>query len=201
MLDRDNQLAKAVLLPDGMTVEDCLIEDRRKQDFIGKHLPFSLADDPTLEPVRYDIGDEWLDLIVLYFPGSGWEVQVLEKSCDDLDLGDVYMDLKERLRAELAVQPPPIASPVPSATLKEILIRLERLERQKPQTAKVDGPSVTSPYFTADEAVAYLRLGTIKSLYGLVERGRLVPLRGSRRRIRFTKEMLDQFMLQEGKKR
>jgi hypothetical protein len=83
--------------------------------------------------------------------------------------------------------------------LKDILARLERLE-QKMAPAQVQVPSVTSPYFTAEEAVAYLRLGTIKSLYGLVERGRLVPLRGSRRRIRFTKDMLDQFMQQEGRK-
>jgi len=79
------KLLTTSLLPNGKTVEDCLLEYRRKQDFIGRNLPFSLADDPTLEPVRYHIGDDWLDLIVLYFPGSGWEVQVLEQSCDDFD--------------------------------------------------------------------------------------------------------------------
>jgi len=107
------------------------------------------------------------------------------------------MDLKDRLRAELAVQPSPSANPFPGTTIKEILARLERLERKSP-SMQVGVPSISTPYLTAEEAVAYLRLGTIKALYGLVERRRLVPLRGPRRRIRFTKEMLDQYMQREG---
>ncbi len=50
-----------------------------------------------------------------------------------------------------------------------------------------------SPYLDAEEAAAYLGI-SIKSLYGIVERGRLVPLRGPRRRYRFTTAMLDEYL-------
>jgi hypothetical protein len=48
-----------------------------------------------------------------------------------------------------------------------------------------------SPYLNATEAAAYLRLDGVKKLYGLIERGRLKPLPGSRK-LRFTKEILDE---------
>jgi hypothetical protein len=53
------------------------------------------------------------------------------------------------------------------------------------------GPKVVSPYLNATEAAAYLRLDGVKKLYGLIERGRLKPLPGSRK-LRFTKEILDE---------
>jgi excisionase family DNA binding protein len=190
MHDQEHQLTTALRLPPGKTVEDCLLEDRHKQHFIGRHLPFSLADDPIYKPVRYYLGDEWLDLIVLYFPDEGWEVQVADQSCEDFDLGDVYMDLKDRLRAELAVQTPPSSNPFPSATIKDILARLERLEQVVTQPGQAK--AVESPYFNAEEAAAYLRL-KINALYSLVERRKLRPLPGHRK-YRFTREMLDAFL-------
>lgn len=50
-----------------------------------------------------------------------------------------------------------------------------------------------SPYLDAGDAAAYLDI-TKGSLYGLVERGRLTPLRGPRRRYRFTTMMLDDYL-------
>ena len=54
-------------------------------------------------------------------------------------------------------------------------------------------PNGSSPYLDAQEAAAYLGIN-VKSLYGLVERRQLVPLRGPRRRYRFTVEMLDEYL-------
>jgi excisionase family DNA binding protein len=167
-----------------------LHEDRKKHDFIGKHLPFTLSDNRICEPVRYYLGDDWLDLMVLYYPGWGWEVHVLAQSSDDFDLGDVYLDLKEQVRAELAVQPKPAESALPAARLNDIVTRLEQLERllQKPVEAK----QVESPYLNAQEAAAYLRIN-VNALYSLVERRKLRPLPGYRK-YRFTKEMLDAYL-------
>jgi len=53
-----------------------------------------------------------------------------------------------------------------------------------------------SPYLDAKEAAEYLGT-TVKSLYGLVERRRMVPLRGPRRTYRFTKELLDDYLKRE----
>lgn len=52
---------------------------------------------------------------------------------------------------------------------------------------------IESPYLLAYEAVEYLRLPSIKSLYSLVERGKLTPLPGHRS-YRFTREQLDAFL-------
>lgn len=58
---------------------------------------------------------------------------------------------------------------------------------------------LNSPYLDAQKAATYL--GTsVKSLYGLVERGQIEPKRGPRRRYRFTKELLDEY-LERGTKR
>jgi excisionase family DNA binding protein len=54
-----------------------------------------------------------------------------------------------------------------------------------------------SPYFDSAAAANYLRI-TEQSLYGLVERKRLVPLRGPRRTYRFTKQQLDQYLASPG---
>jgi excisionase family DNA binding protein len=57
-----------------------------------------------------------------------------------------------------------------------------------------------SPYLDSEQAAAYL--GTsVKSLYGLVERRRLRPLRGPRRRYRFTTEILDEYLRGGGEQR
>jgi hypothetical protein len=179
------------LLDEGR-VSEALLEDRRKQDFIGKLLPFSLADDPTCDPVRYFVGDEWLDLLVIYDPGFGWEVQVMEKSSEDVDLGDVYADLRKQLLSDLRGQAAPQGeSQGPSnTTLREITARLERLEQRLPKS--VEAPAITSPYLNAAEAAAYLRIN-VNALYSLVERRKLKPLPGHRR-YRFTVEILDAYL-------
>lgn len=50
-----------------------------------------------------------------------------------------------------------------------------------------------TPYLDAQGAADYLGI-SLNSLYGVVERNRLVPLRGPRRRYRFTTEMLDRYL-------
>jgi excisionase family DNA binding protein len=52
------------------------------------------------------------------------------------------------------------------------------------------------PYFDSRGACNYLGI-TEQSLYGLVERKRLVPLRGPRRTYRFTREQLDAYLAQD----
>lgn len=54
-------------------------------------------------------------------------------------------------------------------------------------------PSSRSPYLGAEEAAEYLGV-SVSSLYGIVERGHLVPLRGPRRSYRFTEKMLDDYL-------
>ena len=60
-------------------------------------------------------------------------------------------------------------------------------------TSAIERPGVTSPYLDAETAASYLGI-TVSSLYGIVERGHLTPLRGPRRRYRFTKELLDEYL-------
>jgi hypothetical protein len=55
------------------------------------------------------------------------------------------------------------------------------------------GRQVQSPYLTAEQAASYLGLGSVKSLYGLVERRKLTPLPGHRT-YRFTTEQLDAYL-------
>jgi hypothetical protein len=57
-------------------------------------------------------------------------------------------------------------------------------------------PIVQSPYLTAKEAADYLRLKSVKQLYGFIERGKLKPLPGSRK-LRFTADMLDEYLGRE----
>ncbi|MDY3555048.1 helix-turn-helix domain-containing protein [Gemmata sp. JC717] len=170
-----------------------LLEDRRRHDFIDRRLPFTLVEERTCEPVRYELGDDWLDLMVLFEPGYGWEVHVLDRSSDDLDLIDVEMDLKDRHRAALAVPvlttAPPVAAHL-TETVRDILARLERLENQP--TGPDALAAVESPYLTAEEAAAYLRVN-VNALYSLVERRKLAPLPGHRK-YRFTRAMLDAYL-------
>jgi excisionase family DNA binding protein len=56
-----------------------------------------------------------------------------------------------------------------------------------------ENPHPASPYLTAEEAARYLGI-SVKSLYGVVERRHLVPLRGPRRAYRFTTEILDEYL-------
>lgn len=171
-----------------------LLEDRRRHDFVGRRLPFTLVEERTCEPVRYELGDDWLDLMVLFEQGYGWEVHVLGRSSDDLDLIDVEMDLKDRCRAALAV--PVFTAPVPppaahlAETVRDILARLERLEGKVAEPNAV--AAVGSPYLTAEEAAAYLRVN-VNALYSLVERRKLAPLPGHRK-YRFTTDMLDAYL-------
>jgi excisionase family DNA binding protein len=55
-----------------------------------------------------------------------------------------------------------------------------------------------TPYFDSTAAADYLGV-TEKSLYGLVERKRLTPLRGPRRTYRFTREQLDHYLAENSK--
>jgi excisionase family DNA binding protein len=64
--------------------------------------------------------------------------------------------------------------------------------RRKRQTQQQPQPQQPPTYLNAEEAASYLRK-TVKAMYGLVERGRLKPLPGSRR-YRFTREQLDEFL-------
>jgi excisionase family DNA binding protein len=68
------------------------------------------------------------------------------------------------------------------------LVLCECLAMLKPQT----------PYFDSTAAANYLGI-TEKSIYGLVERKRLTPLRGPRRTYRFTREQLDQYLAKNTK--
>lgn len=64
-------------------------------------------------------------------------------------------------------------------------------------TSSTGESGIPSPYLTAEEAAAYLRLDSIKQLYGIVERGHLKPFRGPRRRYRFTVAQLDVYLARE----
>lgn len=59
-----------------------------------------------------------------------------------------------------------------------------------------DRPPPPSPYLDSTDAARYLRI-SLKSLYAVVERRRLVPLRGPRNRYRFTRELLDEYLARE----
>lgn len=54
----------------------------------------------------------------------------------------------------------------------------------------VEKHRIESPYLTAEEAAQYLRLPSVKALYGLLERGKLEKLPGTRICL-FTRQMLD----------
>lgn len=61
-----------------------------------------------------------------------------------------------------------------------------------------EGEQSRSPFLDSDGAAAYLGI-TLKSLYGVVERGHLRPWRGPRRRYRFTEAMLDDYLARGAK--
>ena len=69
-----------------------------------------------------------------------------------------------------------------------------------PGPATIQTGAAQTPYLDAEAAAAYLGI-TVSSLYGIVERGHLVPLRGPRRRYRFTKELLDDYLRRRAERR
>ena len=158
-------------------VEQCLLEDRRRQDFIGRHLPFTLVDDRTFEPVRYELGDAWLDLMVIYEPGYGWEVHVLDRSSEDFDLGDVYEDLRERLGAEVVARHPPIPGPTSSSPLVRPATPRRKSGERRLQEEWDDHAAMNVKR-------AATELGcSISMIYKLMSRGHLAYLRIGRRRL------------------
>jgi excisionase family DNA binding protein len=72
-------------------------------------------------------------------------------------------------------------------------LRDRGLHRHDTILSAPQGSLAASPYLDAEEAAAYLGV-TVSSLYGIVERRHLTPLRGPRRRYRFTREMLDDYL-------
>jgi hypothetical protein len=173
-------------------IDQLLQQNRLMHDFVGRHLPFSLADEPTFEPVRYHLGDDdWLELMILYYPEWGWEVHVLERSSDEFDLTDVYLDMLRHVGTTFGIHAHPSQESAQPTILKDILSRLERLERVARQPEAVH--SIPSPYLNAEEAADYLRL-TVNALYGLVERRKVKPLPGHRK-YRFTQDILDAYLM------
>jgi len=52
---------------------------------------------------------------------------------------------------------------------------------------------IDSPYYTAQEAAAYLRT-TVQGIYSLVKRGKIRPMPGRPGRLLFTREALDKYL-------
>lgn len=77
------------------------------------------------------------------------------------------------------------------ASINEKVDRL--IEEKHLKEPPAPAPKIASPYLTAEEAAAYLRLNNVKKIYGLIERGRLKRLPGSRK-LRFTIELLDEYL-------
>jgi excisionase family DNA binding protein len=80
------------------------------------------------------------------------------------------------------------------------LLRTQALLNPDTISSATERPRETSPYLDAEGAAAYLGI-TVSSLYGIVERGHLTPLRGPRRRYRFTKELLDDYLRRRAERR
>jgi excisionase family DNA binding protein len=144
--------------------------------YLARHLP--------QEEGRYDLGDEWIEYLIVNdeYP----EVVILDQSNEDIDLWDVYEDL---CRPAPAAMPDHQSSAI-STELDELKKRVADLESKlRVITAQPDA------LLTADEAAAYLKT-TTKQVYHLVHRRRLRKLAGSTR-LRFTREQLDAYL--EGK--
>ena len=97
-------------------------------EFIGRFLPALQASVPTSEPIRYRLGHKWLDLLIVYDEESGWDVQIVDRSTEELDLPDVYLDMRQTLRTTLAIEEHPSQHGVENPTIKSILTRLDALE-------------------------------------------------------------------------
>ena len=91
--------------------------------------------------------------------------------------------------------------PATLGCLRDLIAAIDRLIGQEPSSPQHQQlPSVStipslkeSPFLDAEQAAAYLGT-TVSSLYGLVERRQIEPMRGPRRRYRFTKEILDGYL-------
>lgn len=57
----------------------------------------------------------------------------------------------------------------------------------------ISGKITQSPYLGAEQAAGYLGI-SVKSLYGLVERRQITPLRGPKRTYRFTEDILHEYL-------
>lgn len=171
--------------------EELLHHYQEMVNFIGLRLPFTLEDDP-FDPVRYYFGDDdWVDLLITYFPDYGFDVQIVDCSSDQWTISDVYLELMERERTKLLFQTPQLyLNKPPDSVIQTILARLEQVE-QKPLSPEAR-QGIPSPYLNAPEAASYLRI-TLNALYGLVERRKLKPLPGHRK-YRFTKDILDAYL-------
>lgn len=163
----------------GKTPEAWLAEYRRVEEAVAERLP--------ADGGRFDIGDEWLDLLPVTDDDGRTAIHVIDRSDPEMRLFDVYQHMVSQASVDRPAQEP--------ALLRDLRRMVEDLRREvaslkrSPEEA---APQVPSPYLTATEAAAYLRISR-KGLYGLVERRKLLPLPGHRK-YRFTQERLDAFL-------
>jgi excisionase family DNA binding protein len=107
--------------------------------------------------------------------------------------------LEERLkRVELILSKLVVESPTPNDV--SVVLQDRVLHRPDMILTGVERQMVASPYLDAEQAAVYLGI-TVSSLYGIVERRHLKPLRGPRRRYRFTKELLDEYLRRRTERR
>lgn len=99
-----------------------------------------------------------------------------------LEVGEI-VDENQRLGCRFGCDVPRVATADPQAALQQVGKLLAWAKRQ-------------GPYFDSAGACDYLGI-TEQSLYGLVERKRLKPLRGPRRTYRFTRKQLDDYLAQD----
>jgi excisionase family DNA binding protein len=110
-------------------------------------------------------------------------------------LGSLHLHLEkleERLKSVESILSEVV---IESSRLNNVSAVLQDRALHRPDTllTGVRRQVVASPFLDAGEAAAYLGI-TVSSLYGIVERRHLTPLRGPRRRYRFTKELLDDYL-------
>lgn len=63
----------------------------------------------------------------------------------------------------------------------------------KEMSPETGSAQITSPYYVADEAAAYLRT-TVQGVYSLVKRGKVKPMPGRPGRLLFTREALEKYL-------
>ncbi len=172
----------------GRPPDEWLAEYRRIEKAVAALLPE--------EGGRCSIGDDWLDLLPVTDDDGLTEVHILDRSDPDLTLFDAYerlvgRPLRENIMLASDTKPEQQADPV-----SELRRQVEDLYREVAalkRSSQQGRAKVASPYLTAEEAAQYLGI-TMDSLYGQVERRRLIPLRGPKRSYRFTTAMLDAYL-------
>lgn len=175
----------------GRPVSVWLAEHRQMENALASRL------DPDGE--RVEIGDDWIDLLPIPCDDGSTEVHVLGSSDPDLTEWDVYRLWFGHHEMEAQMQAATMTTQEKTDPFSEIWASIECLRQEVAalkRAGKPNRPTISSPYLTAEEAAAYLGI-TMDSLYGLVDRRILIPLRGPRRRYRFTKEMLDEYLRRE----